>query len=209
MTAPPRVARGELERVIELDLYNERLWVRVGQAIWSTLRKRFKGPFHTHPRLPKHLIVLALDSAFLHGRELLSFFMADRSARSTAEGKDGITWNDYEPYGAHQGHSAWFRDWEETMNLRLFHVRYNRSQPRHIRNTASKGKGDLIADLGINQEVDEMAREVVRLWDEFRNGIVAKSDRRLVRILDIAQKEADKRASAAAQRIEDVLDFGE
>lgn len=88
-------------------------------------------------------------------------------------------------------------------------MRYDRAQPRHIKNTATKNKGAAIKDLDINQAVDEMEQEVVRLWDEFRNGIDAKSDRRLVHLLDVAKKEADKRASASAKRIEDVLDFGE
>jgi hypothetical protein len=88
-------------------------------------------------------------------------------------------------------------------------MRYNRPQPRHIRNTRTKKRGAPIADLDINQKVDDMAQEVVRLWDEFRNGIDANGDHRLVQLLDVAKYEADKRASAAAKRIEEILDAGE
>jgi hypothetical protein len=207
MTAPGAVARSDLERVIAEDLYGERLWLRVGEATWSQLRARLKPDYYDDPRLPRHLIVLAMDMTFLHGRELLSFFTAGRDAQKAAALKDGITWKDYAAYGATKGQSRWFEDWGETLNLRLFHLRHNRPNPRRRLDTSAAKKGDPISHLGINQQVTAMADDVVRLWDEFREAIAAKGDERLVALLDRAKGEADKRAEAARSHIDGLLNL--
>lgn len=201
MSTPSQLPLGELERIIRVDLYEELRWLLVGQTTWETVRRLVPADPHRDERLPDHLVMLAMNSAFVHGRTLLEFFTATTDQRDQIEVRDGVTWKQFELHGAAQQHSGWLARWDEVLNARLFHIRYNRPQPMHTKRGSLRDQP--IADLDIKFEVSAIADEVLKKWTEFTGQVSSK--RVLQGALRSSRKKADGHGLRAREQIELLL----
>jgi hypothetical protein len=90
MSTPNQLPLGELKRIIREDLLEELRWLLVGQTTWEAVRRLVPVDPHRDERPPDHLVMLAMNSAFVHGRTLLEFFIATTDRQDLIEARDGI-----------------------------------------------------------------------------------------------------------------------
>lgn len=200
MSTPSLFPVAALERIIREDLYEELRWLLVGESTWVTVRRLVPDDPHRDDRLPNHLVMLAMNSAFVHGRTLLEFFTATAKQQETIEARDGVTWKQFGPYGAVKQNSNWSTRWEEVLNARLFHIRYNRPQP--IQTKRGRAKGQPITDLHIKLEVSAITHEVLEKWRDFTGSLSRPS---LKVALSSSLKKAEGYALRASVQIEQLL----
>jgi hypothetical protein len=144
------------------NLENEWLWMLMAAETWRWIKNH---PDETEPRppyaqrvFPPHLVVLALDAAFLHGRNLYEFFGMKGTGHISPHPDPGqsarASW-----FGFPTQTSMWWDEWERALHKRLFHIEADRS---------SKGaKSDTTPDKAhnINEQALYMVQDLHQLWD--------------------------------------------
>jgi hypothetical protein len=135
-----RAARPTVEEGLK-DLYNELRWLLSAATQWDAWDKLVEGPPHIKEPC-HHLKVYAMDSAMLHARSLFEFFTTKKPS------KDRLCWRDFGL--AKPLKSKRYKALVEPLNARLMHVKKNRAGRRQVKN-----------------EVVNLARDVVELWDKF------------------------------------------
>lgn len=153
-TNTPALNFVELKDYLERHLDNELQWLLRAASEW-----------HVQHQLQLHVSgysvqVYALDSAFLHARALFEFFT--KSTRSNFYGCDSY-------HIALLSSLAYSSGWESILHSFIMHTQY-RSNPRKLRSFDGTTTKDL------NEMPIDFAREVIRLWREFVNGLAACSD---------------------------------
>lgn len=187
----PEVASNpDLERLIAEDLYNELRYLLVAATSWRIAKS-------SNPRsLPKHFIVLSMDSAFLHARSLYEFFTGDPS-RDEGGGREPASWK---LFGAARQKSVLYEKWGETLHARLFHLRRNRPQPT----SAKRGTRGTKLPTDIKEEVVNFAHDLLALWQSFTQD-PALLDYRTT--LDTKRAGAIREADLTAHRYNMISEF--
>jgi hypothetical protein len=108
------------DKIIE-DLTNEWKYLLIAAGTWEWLKAHAEAD---EKGVPMHTLVMAMDSAFLHGRNLYEFFgrggkykgyRRPTTIQAFGVQKDGFN-------------SPWWDGWEQALHARLFHLRANRSK---------------------------------------------------------------------------------
>ena len=123
---------------IENDLYYELRGLLGSATIWRATQVEQAG-FN---------IVVAMDAAFLHARNLFNFLAAATKNDSSVT-EFGVP----APYT-----SAVYSDWSGALHDHVVHVRPARLQPTNT-----------VGGQHLNQQVEVFAREVLRLWILFES----------------------------------------
>ncbi|MCP4307234.1 MAG: hypothetical protein GY788_20665 [bacterium] len=147
------------------NLENEWKYLTVGAATWRWLRENRRM---SESGIPLHTEVMAMDSAFLHGRNLYEFFRLIKDWRKDLETRSATV----SEYGVDPSclSSPWLTTWRHALNARLFHFRESRT------NVYNKEAGDLQAS-DINREVGPMVEDLQTIWRAFVELVPAESDR--------------------------------
>jgi hypothetical protein len=161
----------QLEKIVE-DLINEWKYLLVAAETWEWL--------HVHQQadtrgVPMHTVVMAMDSAFLHGRNLYEFF--GRSGKLKGYRRP----NTMHAFGIEKDDlkSPWWDTWEQTLHARLFHLRANRSKVQ--------GKDGPFRRTAINGEIIAMRDGLRNLWGAFLKRVSDAGDRAA---LELAMRSA-------------------
>lgn len=136
-TAQP-LLRADKERVIDEDLYNELRWMVVAAVTWLSPNR---------PGRPRHLKVLAMDSALLHARSLYVFL--SRTKRNS-QYSDEVVCGDFGVDPAPVG-KVW-PELKDGVDARLFHIRRDRPIKDPVKDAVEPLVDDVLAmwkDFGV------------------------------------------------------------
>jgi hypothetical protein len=185
---PP--THSDLIRLIEEDLYHEVRFLLVGAANWvaadAANRQVAGSPAETS--LPAHLIVMSMDSAFLHARNLYEFFTTPRNVAQRRLG-DRATWLTFN--AAAPQRSTLYNQWRPVLHERLVHLSITRPNP-------VSASGAPLGATALNGEVLNFAQDVLNLWRAFEadpSVLAFKSP------LEGARKQAIDQARQASARL--------
>lgn len=184
------IPKSELERVINEDLYNDLRDLLIAEAAWKLLAPLAESD-PIWERFPHHIQTTLSDSALLHGRGLLTFFTATKQQRLSDEQHLGVNWRNYASWGAGKQSSIWLKRWKLVLNARMFHI--SRIRP-HV--------DDAEGLSHLNQQVSNLASEVLTCWDVFTNSI---TDQPIRSLLDEARTRALDEAAFAATRVREIM----
>ncbi len=129
---------------IETELYHELCCLLEAATLWRILKDS---------RIAGCEISIAMDSAFIHARNLFIFFApTDDDKRN----KNNTKMTEFGPKKVFQ--SRVYSDSKSAINRHLFHLNKQRLKPNNI-----KGSGP------INEKVPIFADEILKLWKVFEN----------------------------------------
>jgi hypothetical protein len=155
---------------IEQELYHELRCLLGAATVWRIFREKAAG----------FDVAIAMDSAFIHARNLLIFFSSvEKSSNSIRVTDFGIE----KPYK-----SEIYSVWKEPLNRHLFHLNKRRMKPTNLKKSGH-----------LKDKVEIFANEVLALWQKLESDPKAES----LRIkLEAARKRAiDDAANDAEGRI--------
>lgn len=176
---PPPVE--EQRRLINQDLYNELRYLLIAATIWQRCRDVEQSDDQTpFDDLPHHLQALTMDSACMHARALYEFFFKSGDIETASAKRD---------YGVTLNRTRLYRDYEHTLNKRLFHIDLRRPAPRERFATARVKRN-------VNRKPKLFADDVLGLWDK-----LAAQLPQLHRQLSGARKKAIAEADKAAKSV--------
>jgi len=156
------------EDYIKHHLFNELRWLLHAATEWSVQAQLELGI------VGYNVQVYAMDSAFVHARALFEFFLSppSRNHHSAKQFLPLVLTSDL------------YDDWKDPLHKFLMHAD-NRSFPRQLR--TADGPKDL------NRMPVCFAKEVLRLWREFEQGLARSSspeDQHLAKVAREKRKEA-------------------
>jgi hypothetical protein len=123
---------------IEKHLYNDLRWLLCAATEWCAYQELVNNRRVIEDgAYPRHFIVYTMDAAFIHARALLEFFTNKDILGITT----GIESNLYSNH------------WKGSLNHAAMHV--------HTRSNPYKSA------VAVNDKVETITLEVLRLWDEF------------------------------------------
>jgi hypothetical protein len=147
--ATPGPGEEQLKQLIKDDLFFELKHLLCAATEWEAqeLLVDCCPPKMNQPCF--HLKVYAMDSAFLHARNLYEFFTVPKQCIERNKKWGRLTWQDFSG-DAIQTSDKYDEDFREDFHGRLLHLSGNRSAKKEI-------KG----------EVTSLAKDVLQLWDGF------------------------------------------
>jgi hypothetical protein len=163
----PRLSPTEIERVIREDLFNELRWMIVAAVTWAVPL----GEEH-----PKHLKVMAMDSALIHARSLYYFLVRrEKEARFPTD----LVHRDI---GGCPQSSTLLEDRIQPINERLLHLKTDRSSKDPIKN-----------------DVVNLVSEIIRMWRAYmvslRDDLQLPAADFCAEVLEAALKDGDRAAA--------------
>jgi len=91
-------------------------------------------------------VVVAMDSAFVHARCLFNFFTRKR--------RNDISITEFGQNSPYK--SIIFDTWEESLHRHVLHIKKARLKPTNLK-----------TGIHLNEQVENLAREILRLWEQF------------------------------------------
>lgn len=122
-------------------------------------------------------VVIAMDSAFVHTRCLFNFFTRSKGGNDVS-----ITAFGPQPYS-----SQVYTDWDNPLNQHVLHISKGRLSPKNLRSGSH-----------LNEQVENFAREILKLWEQFENDPLAVAykaevQKARVRAIEDAKNDAEGR----------------
>jgi len=155
------------------NLENEWKYLLVAAKTWDWLRNHKEAG----AVVPLHTRVMAMDSAYLHGRNLYEFFGQIRGEK--AETKKSAT-TDLFGVGPDRLKRGWIATWGEMMQARLFHPREER--------TDAQPQGT----MHLNEQVCRMRDDLLLIWNDFLRLVPDGGNRAdLERVMRTARHDLD------------------
>ena len=170
-----------MDSEILMNLQNEWKYLHVAAKTWRWLKD---NPRADQDGVPLHTLVMAMDSAFLHGRSLYEFFGLIPDKRPDPETKLA-TVADIGVTAALR--SPWLDTWRWAMNARLLHFRASRTDVYD----KPVAKGGTTQPSGINCEVENMLTDLMDIWERLLNYVSAPDRRQLETVMTIARQDVD------------------
>lgn len=171
MPTSQSLSRADMKQVIDEDLYNELRWMVVAAVTWLS---------SDGPARPRHLRVMAMDSALLHARSLYVFLSRQkRNPRYPNE----VVCGDFRvdsPAG-----NVWPR-LKDAVDARLFHIRADRSTTDPVKD-----------------ELKPLVDDILEMWKSFSKKLAISEPRlesRCTGALNKALGDADTTATALGGR---------
>jgi hypothetical protein len=144
-----KLSEEQLKRLIKDDLFYELKHLLCAATEWSAQESLVDCHTAKMNQPCFHVKAYAMDSAFLHARNLYEFFTATIESIKKNEKWGTLTWQDFSGH-AHQTSNKYDNDFRNDFHGRLLHLSRSRSTRTPIKN-----------------EVTILAKDILQLWGGF------------------------------------------